>query len=308
MEEIKRKVSESTKKEVVNRQGYTCANKDGKAVEGYQCPLWKNGGNGIFDELGYDIDHIIEFCISHNDDIDNLQALCKYCHLIKTKRFMKEFKKKKKDEFKRIDESDSDTVDDIESSVDSNSDTESDESNTDEVDTDNDSNASEVNTNNNSIDKLLCGMSTNVSKCYNSKYWCPPCDYSSKDKNEYKKHTETCKHIHNIDLISSVIDTHICNICCGIFSCRQSLHKHKEKCDITKNLKNAKIFYEKIKSLQKKTKTKTEKEHGNTIELLKKLDKKNDKINKLIEKELKYTKEKLKEKEKIIKKIKKNKK
>lgn len=69
-----------------------CANEPGsnlKYLENYLCPLWhKDEYRGCFDEAGYDIDHITEFSIDQNDDFDNLQALCKNCHSVKTKKFM----------------------------------------------------------------------------------------------------------------------------------------------------------------------------------------------------------------------------
>lgn len=91
----KRKVSESIKKRIAGKQKHKCANKPGKILRnlnGYDCPLWKindiDGDKGYFDENGYQIDHIIEFCISGDDSEDNLQALCVNCHGVKTKRFM----------------------------------------------------------------------------------------------------------------------------------------------------------------------------------------------------------------------------
>src|ERR1044071_8411257 len=87
-----RNVSEATKKNIAGKQFYKCANKPGISLRGlanYECPLWnKNGENkGSFDESGYEIDHIKEYSISKNDNIKNLQALCKMCHIVKTKRF-----------------------------------------------------------------------------------------------------------------------------------------------------------------------------------------------------------------------------
>src|SRR5579864_7309235 len=89
-----RKVIESTKKSVAGRQFYKCANSPGSNALGtndYKCPLWDREGSnkGNFDESGYEIDHIVEHSISGNDDIENLQALCKMCHSTKTKRFMR---------------------------------------------------------------------------------------------------------------------------------------------------------------------------------------------------------------------------
>lgn len=89
----KRNVPESLKKRIAGKQFYKCANEPDSnlyGLSGYECPLWKNKGknHGSFDESGYDIDHINEFCISKDDNEDNLQALCKCCHSVKTKRFM----------------------------------------------------------------------------------------------------------------------------------------------------------------------------------------------------------------------------
>lgn len=54
------------------------------------CPLWhSNKSNpGNFDEAGYEIDHIVEWSLTQNDNTDNLQALCPTCHKVKTKRFL----------------------------------------------------------------------------------------------------------------------------------------------------------------------------------------------------------------------------
>ncbi len=90
-----RKVSESLKKSIAGNQFFKCANKPGYKIKGmnnYLCPLWAKQDiniRGSFDQSGYDIDHIIEHCISHNDDESNLQALCKSCHSVKTATFMR---------------------------------------------------------------------------------------------------------------------------------------------------------------------------------------------------------------------------
>lgn len=73
----KRKVSESTKKQVAGRQRFRCA-----TVPNYACPL----RNEPFDEAGYDIDHIVELRNGGSNDISNLQALCPTCHRVKTSR------------------------------------------------------------------------------------------------------------------------------------------------------------------------------------------------------------------------------
>jgi hypothetical protein len=115
MSKKSRSLSESIKKSIAAKQRYKCANKPGITLIGlgdYVCPLWKinDEDKGIFDDSGYEIDHITEFCISHNDDVKNLQALCKSCHAVKTKNFMRN-KKHVKHESKNI-ESDVDTISD----------------------------------------------------------------------------------------------------------------------------------------------------------------------------------------------------
>jgi hypothetical protein len=100
MIKLKRTLTEATKKQIAGKQRYKCANKPGANLErlgSYECLLWQHIDptlRGIFDESGYDIDHIEEFCKSGNDSTDNLQALCKTCHIVKTKNFMKQKSKK----------------------------------------------------------------------------------------------------------------------------------------------------------------------------------------------------------------------
>ena len=88
----KRSVSEALKKQIAGKQKYKCANKPNsnlKNLEDYICPFWnKQDDSGCFDESGYEIDHIEEHCINGNDSPENLQALCKCCHIVKTKRFL----------------------------------------------------------------------------------------------------------------------------------------------------------------------------------------------------------------------------
>ena len=78
------------KERIVMNQGNKCANiPDNPAANmtGYTCLLWKYK-DGTFDEAGYQIDHIVEYCEEQNNNIDNLQALCPNCHAVKTKRYM----------------------------------------------------------------------------------------------------------------------------------------------------------------------------------------------------------------------------
>lgn len=89
---MKRTVTVSVKKQVAGRQSFKCANNPKNKLRGlhdYLCPLWITTGSnrGCFDESGYEIDHITEHCLTGNDNITNLQALCSSCHKVKTKRF-----------------------------------------------------------------------------------------------------------------------------------------------------------------------------------------------------------------------------
>lgn len=86
-----RRITESIKKTVAGKQNYRCA----ATVADYKCPLYRQGGDGAFDEAGYEIDHIEEFSKNGNDEMSNLQALCPMCHRVKTKRFNQNNKKKR---------------------------------------------------------------------------------------------------------------------------------------------------------------------------------------------------------------------
>ena len=108
----KRKVTESTKKLVAGNQWFKCANKPDsklKRLEDYECPLWckVTDNRGCFDGTGYEIDHIDEVSVSGDNDLCNLQALCKMCHCMKTKMFMREHMKSKHIEHKQSAETDS---------------------------------------------------------------------------------------------------------------------------------------------------------------------------------------------------------
>ena len=73
-----RKVTESVKKRVAASQQFQCA-----TITDYVCPF----AGKVFDESGYDIDHIHELIDSNDNSIENLQALCINCHRVKTTRF-----------------------------------------------------------------------------------------------------------------------------------------------------------------------------------------------------------------------------
>lgn len=82
---------QALKRKVAGKQRFQCANRPGsnlKRLENIQCDLWnRNDHKGNFGPSSYEVDHIIERCISHDDREENLQALCLSCHNIKTRRF-----------------------------------------------------------------------------------------------------------------------------------------------------------------------------------------------------------------------------
>jgi len=90
---VKRKFLTKKQKDVLlEKQRYSCANvpfsgivKKKDNVTFYDCPFWKFN-HGIFDESGYEADHITEFNISNDNSIKNFQLLCTACHSVKTKR------------------------------------------------------------------------------------------------------------------------------------------------------------------------------------------------------------------------------
>lgn len=90
-EKPNRYISISTKKHILARQYNKCANNPYSPalnLQDYQCLLWKYQ-DGTFDASGFQFDHIDEYSVSANNDINNIQALCPNCHAVKTKKFMK---------------------------------------------------------------------------------------------------------------------------------------------------------------------------------------------------------------------------
>ena len=97
----KRTLTIARKKRIAGRQNYKCANSPDRqltGLENHKCILWQlqESNQGIFDESGYEIDHIIEHSISENDSDENLQALCVSCHRVKTARFNSNKRKENK--------------------------------------------------------------------------------------------------------------------------------------------------------------------------------------------------------------------
>ena len=85
-----RNISNSVKMGIAHRQNYTCANFINNTIIDYKCPM--NGKR--FDQSGFDVDHIVEFSITQDNSLSNLQALCLLCHRVKTNRFVGNRKKR----------------------------------------------------------------------------------------------------------------------------------------------------------------------------------------------------------------------
>ena len=91
-----RTVKQMQRKEIAENQNYKCANNPNSTtklygLDSYACPCWTDKKRqGTFDKSGYEVDHIIEWSISHDDNDSNLQALCPACHNVKTNNFIKE--------------------------------------------------------------------------------------------------------------------------------------------------------------------------------------------------------------------------
>lgn len=87
---MSRNINDKIKKLILQRQDNKCANKKGSDLIGLKdvvCPVWDSNTYKGDISNNYEIDHIKEFCISHDDSPENLQALCPCCHSVKTKQF-----------------------------------------------------------------------------------------------------------------------------------------------------------------------------------------------------------------------------
>ena len=73
-------------------------------------------------------------------------------------------------------------------------------------------------------------------------YFCETCNYKTTRKDSFKKHIDSIKHIINCDKTNSNIKPILekkykCSNCNKIYSHRQSMHRHKLKCDLHTNKK-----------------------------------------------------------------------
>jgi 5-methylcytosine-specific restriction endonuclease McrA len=87
----RRIISLVIRKELLSRQ--RCSNSPSFPAigcNGYKCPLWNGPLQGLFDESGKEIDHIVEVKHGGSNELSNLQVLCPCCHSVKTKRCAKQ--------------------------------------------------------------------------------------------------------------------------------------------------------------------------------------------------------------------------
>jgi len=88
-----RYIPDIDKKIILERQKYRCANVPGAdlyRLGDFPCLLWEGTRNGVFMDNMYEFDHIVEFSLTKDNSIDNIQLLCPNCHSRRTKDFVKE--------------------------------------------------------------------------------------------------------------------------------------------------------------------------------------------------------------------------
>lgn len=88
-----RYITDTDKLKILERQKYRCANVPGAnlyRLGDWPCLLWEGTRNGVFMDDMYEFDHIVEFSLTKDNSIDNIQLLCPNCHSRRTKDFVKE--------------------------------------------------------------------------------------------------------------------------------------------------------------------------------------------------------------------------
>lgn len=218
-----RNVSEATKKFVAGSQRYKCANKPGKNLKGlekYKCPLWAqmDEDRGCFDECGYEVDHINEVSVSGDNSLENLQALCKNCHLVKTKKFM--MKIIKKEPIKE--ESDDEELDDL---LDAESDDNEVENSGDE---DNHNEENEESENYNSSEENSDENNSEVEN-QDNELQCNKCGTQFSRKYELFRHEKTSKRCSANKEINKTI--FLCKFCKKIFNRKDIMTRHMTSCN-----------------------------------------------------------------------------
>ena len=243
MSKSKRTLTSAQKNIIAARQRYKCANEPGsnlKLLENYVCPQWRDVDKfkGCFDEGGFEIDHITEFCINQNDHPDNLQALCKTCHSVKTKKFMIYRNMKngviKKDNAKNNvsdddsdDITDDDVTDDDDVSDDDDRDDDSDDSDNDVSDDDSDDD--DVADNNNANVNTYNTNNTYNNIYINNMYICKRCKKQFDRKSNYETHINRIFKCSPSNKITR-LKMHSCPQCGKTFTRKYGMTKHLRIC------------------------------------------------------------------------------
>jgi 5-methylcytosine-specific restriction endonuclease McrA len=238
---MSRNVSEAKKRNVAGKQYFKCANAPDKQINGivdYKCPLWQIIGpnQGSFDESGYDIDHIIEHCLTNDDSIDNLQALCKNCHIVKTKRFIMNDSRIKNRKTIAHSNSNKHIKDNSTSDEDVENNSYVDEDGGDDSDVDenseNSENVNDDNNNGNNSNKCIKyhkieTVSVVTSKKSIRKYVCDICDkeFNSKQNLTYHLNNKICFG-KSFDKILPLMTNFVCEKCKKSFTRKESLDYH----------------------------------------------------------------------------------
>ena len=260
----RRNVSESTKKKVAGKQWFKCANRPNsklKRIENHLCPLWAIDGEnkGNFNDDGYHIDHIDELCVSGNNDITNLQALCKTCHSVKTRNFMQIHKRRRKNNNHVIEISvaNVDSIDVKDMSKD-NGDDKNDNNDIEDVDKDN----NDIENVNNDIENVRADVDVRIFKC-------STCDKEFKsqqnlnyhvEKNACKEYICNCKYCDKGFTTKSNMYTHIRS------SCKAKKQKDEEKDEIYKKLLEIEEMKKKLIELEKTNKKLLENDNKKLLE------------------------------------------
>ena len=253
----RRSISYKDKIKILREQDYKCSNIPGSKLynlDNYECPMWKHN-HGSFDKSGFEADHIIEYCLSQDSSLSNMQLLCHSCHAQKTRNFAE---------------------------------------NKNKINLENIESKTNCKTKTNCKNKTNCKSKTNCKNKSNNKkphkvlYQCNDCDavfkYNSKLEEHLEKKLEApCKPLteYKKNLIKKLIiqnnAIYSCRICNKLFNKVYNLHRHytclmhleKEKLFLLQNDNYANKLHnskDKTKKLYNKTiNNSTNKSHNNNI-------------------------------------------
>jgi len=94
-----RYISSKDKEKILERQKNRCANVPGAnlyRLGDFSCLLWEGTRKGVFTNDIYEFDHIVEYRLTKDNSIDNIQALCPNCHSYRSRNFVSELALAKK--------------------------------------------------------------------------------------------------------------------------------------------------------------------------------------------------------------------